>query len=403
MAKKQARMRASRIARRSWSRRIATALAIASTALLGIALLQDAGGGGMASRKRTAETTAARQLRLALEPLRAVVAPAQRSAALEALRPRIEALSDAMTATLTQPAHQLFPDAANAAAELNMVEFEGILRASLITARGESIGVAWMAIDHLEPISDSEVALLMESSERSVQVAGLHIAHAHAPLPESLVGIAVGCMRSPDPTVRSLALSCLPLELDATHADAVLDLCEEQPEDAAALSLLGRVAPTQRGIDALLDRLRRADGDTLSRIQPALHRYSEAPAVRKALWESAADLGDIERGARAIHCLEIMGVTDAAPEGSAAWPSRLQLFLARRRIAAGEVAGIDALLTLAQSDADAESKDVETATEARRIVTKLAKLPSHATHEELRAWRAGLASLPREPLPEPLW
>jgi len=230
-----------------------------------------------------------------LEPVRAYVAPAQRAAALERARSRLESLESTMSVVLAQPAHPLFADVATAVADLRLVDLEPALRSSLTIARGDALAVAWIAVDNLQPIEEAEVAALMDASERPLQQAGLRIAKSRTPLPESLVGAALACVRNSDPGLRMLAISCLPEQLDAAHTDAVLDLCDENPTDAGVAALLGRVPPSERGLEALMSRVQGADAQTVLRLQPAIRRYANMESVRKALWDAAADLDDVER------------------------------------------------------------------------------------------------------------
>lgn len=360
------------------------------------------GGAQKAERKAGANATSEmRQLASLLEPVRAYVAPAQRAAALERARPRLEALEGAMSVVLAQPAHPLFGDVATAVADLRLVDLEPALRSSLTIARGDALAVAWIAVDNLQPIEEAEVAALMDASERSLQQAGLRIAKSRTPLPESLVGAALACVRNSDPGLRMLAISCLPEQLDAAHTDAVLDLCDENPTDAGVAALLGRVPPSERGLEALMSRVQGADAQTVLRLQPAIRRYANMESVRKALWDAAADLDDVERGARALHCLEVAGAREPAPASSTAWPLRLQYFLARIRVANRDLAGVDALLRIAETADESDAKDAGTVGEARLALASLAHLPPHATIEEIRAWRLSLVTVPDEPLPAP--
>lgn len=400
MATKEARVRATHIARQAWSRRIAAMLMCVSVAFLSFTLLHR-GQGAAGRRIGSAHDSEMRQLGALLETVRACVAPAQRAAALERARQRLEALEGTMSLVLAQPAHPWFRDAATAAAELRFEDLLPTLRSALTIARGSALAVAWTAVDTLQPIDEAEIAALMESAERELQQAGLRIAQERAPLPESLVAAALSCVGSDDHEVRNRAIACLPEELDPAHTDTVLDLCDENPSDVAVSALLGRLPPSERGLGALLARVQGADAQAVLRLQPALRRYADADAVRKALWEAAADLDDVERGTRALHCLEIAGARDPAPPGSASWPLRLQYFLARIRVADHDLSGIDSLLRIAETGDESESKDPETVGEARLALASLAHMPPHATLEEIRAWRQALAAVPDEPLPAP--
>ncbi len=375
-------------------------LMCASLGLFGLTLLQR-GVDSAARRPSSASSSELRQLGALLEPLRAYVAPAQRMAALERARPRLEALLSAMSIVLSQPAHPLFPDVATAAADLRIEDLEPALRSSLVIARGESLAIAWTSVDRLQPIGESEIVALLEAPDHGLTIAGLRIASTRDPLPDSLVGAILGCVRSGDPRIRMLAISCVPGELDPSHTDMVLDLCDENPADAGIAALLGRVPPSERGLECLLSRVQGADADTMTRLQPAIRRYAGLEPIRKALWEIATDLDDIDRAARAMHCLEIAGEREPASAVPSSWPLRLQYGLARIRVANRELAGIDALLTVAAVDDTAATRDPETVRDARIALAALARLAPHATLEELRAWRNTIVAVPDEPLPTP--
>lgn len=400
MARKEARIRAAHIARQAWSRRLAVLLMCASVALLGTTLLHR-GAEHADRRPGAAASSELRQLAALLQPLRACVAPAQRLASLERIRSRLETLEGALAVVLAQPAHPLFADVASAAADLKLVELEPALRAALSIARGDSLAVAWMCVDRLQPIEESELAAMLDSSDHALTIAGLRIAKSRDPMPTSLVAPTLACVRSSDARVRMLAIACLPAELDPSHTDAVLDLCDENPTDSGIAALLGRVPPSERGLESLLMRIQAADAQTVGRLQPAIRRYAETESVRKILWELASNLEDVSRASRALHCLEIVGAREPAPAAATTWPPRLQYGLARIRIANRELAGIDALLALASGGEENSVNDADTASEARIALAALARLAPHATIEDLRSWRRSIVVVPDEPLPAP--
>ena len=345
------------------------------------------------------ESSQMRQLRSILDALRACVAPAQRKVVAESQRARVDSVREALATALMQPAHALFEDAVLLCAELQLDEFADTIAASAALARGRARTTAWVALDRIRPVSGTELSALLQDAAPELVEAGLRIARTRVDDDAADVEDLLRCVRSQDTKLRSLALACMPVSIEDAHAPLVLDLVEENPDDSAIAALLARVPPTERGLAALTDRLRAADADSLQRLTPALTRYAESPDVRKALWLTACEVDDVDRACRALQCLESAKCTDAAPEGSAEWPSRMRYGLARIQVVTGQMQGVDALLRLAAVDEDATSDEAAVAAEARVALSRIARLPSHASVEELRAWRAGLVATPTEPLP----
>jgi hypothetical protein len=306
-----------------------------------------------------------------------------------------------MEIVLAQPSHALFEDTATLAAELGFDEFEDAMRDALIVAKDDVQATLWIAIDQLRPLTHSELDLLLQQSSPQVAEAGLRILRGRCDTPDELVADVLACVRSENRRVRALALACVPPSLDAAHADLVLSMVEESPDDSEVAALLGRVPVTERGMQAILDRVSASDSDALSRMQPALVRYAAQPQIRTALWAMAADLDDEPRAERALQCIEVAGVSDPAPQGSASWPPRLQYRLARIRVRNHDLVGIDTLIRLVEEGAP-ETADISAASAAadsRLSLAAIGHLAPHATIEELRAWRTGLVAVPNEPLP----
>ena len=353
------------------------------------------------ARRSASETSSVRQLRSLLEQLRACVAPAQRKVTVERMRPRAETLRSAMELVLAQPSHALFEDTALFAAELGFDEFEDAMRAALPVAKDDVQATLWLGIDKLRPLAADEVELLLQQPSPQVTEAGLRILRSRDETPEELVDSVLMCVRSENRRVRALALACIPTALDAAHADLVLSLVEESPNDAEVAALLGRVPVTDRGMQAIVDRVRASDADVIQRMQPALVRYASLPQVRESLWAMAIDIEDAQRAERALQCLELAGVNEPAPQGFAAWPPRLQYRLARIRIQNHDLAGIDVMLRLIE-EGESEAADANAASAAadsRLSLAAIGHLMPHATTAELRAWRTGLVTMPAEPLP----
>ncbi len=353
------------------------------------------------SRSAASETSSVRQLRSLLGQLRACVAPAQRKVTVEQLRPRAESLRTAMELVLAQPSHALFEDTATLAAELGFDEFEDAMRSALNVAKDDVQATLWVAIDTLRPLTHSELELLLQQSSPQVAEAGLRILRGRCDTPEELVDDVLACVRSEHRRVRALALACTPESLDAAHADLVLALAEEAPEDAEIAALLGRVPVTDRGMQAIVDRVRASDAEAIARMQPALVRYAAQPQIRTALWSMAADIDDEARAERALQCIEVAGVSDPAPQGAASWPPRLQYRLARIRVRNHDLVGIDAMIRLVEEGASdaATASAASAAADSRLSLAAIGHLAPHATIEELRAWRTGLVAVPNEPLP----
>ena len=388
------------MARQAWSRKLAAGLFGAAALFLVVALAQRVKEPATSSVARK-ETSQLRQLRTMLEALRACVAPTQRKAVAESQRARVDSVRDALATVLMQPAHALFEDAALFCAELALDEFAETLAGSADLARGRARTTAWMALERLQPITDVELTALLQDPSPELVEAGLRIAKSRASAESAVVEDLLRCVRSQDRKLRALALACIPESIADAHTGLVLDLVDENPDDASVAALLARIPPTDRGLQAVTERLRASDAEAMQRITPALVRYAESPKVRAALWLAAGDVDDVERACRALQCLEGAKARDAAPTGSTEWPARMRYGLARLQITTGQIVGVDAMLRLTSPEEDTTAEDATVAADARVALARIARLAPHATADELRAWRSGIVAVPAEPLPPP--
>lgn len=381
-----------------WARRIGAALAVT-----GIAAALPSMFSGMQNRPAvvSAEPQNLRELREAIRRMEGALLPAQRKAIAAQIGRRLPEFEPLLLAILAQPQNQLFPGAATIAAELAVEGSLEILLDVLPQTKEKARAAAVLAVDTLEPLPDSEVEDLLLDIDTRIVLAGLEIAARRAPMPLSLVGPILSTLRLGDRQVRAHAVPCLPEELGDEHAEAVLSLLDEFPADAGLASLLARIAPTQRTTDALLARLAEADAEAISRLAPALQRHAASPEIRGQLWSIAQGSDEVDRRARAIYCLELTETRDGFPTSTLDWPPVLQYHMARLRVAGGELAGLDSLLELAGTTPGNDPELDQAAGLARLLVGRLAKLPPHASIEELQTWRAGLTSIPAQKLPPP--
>lgn len=400
MSKRSTKLRAARHVREQWTRRIGFGIAFLAMATAGVTMLRE-------TQRRpkpqlaTNEPSSIRQLREVLDRRRTCLVPGQHRMLLEHARLRIATLGPAALTVLGQPGNALFPGAAALAADLPV---EGALDALLTVlpqTKGAARVAAMLALDTLEPWPVGELEAMLADDEPKIVAAALQMALSRSPAPPELTGSILSTLRWEDREVRKLALACLPAEIAEEHVLTLLALVDDFPDDAAIAALLGRVPPSEQGLAALLDRIDSADAAGIDRLAPALRRYAESPKIRTALWEVALGTDPVQRRARALYCLELVGVRDGIPGQSAAFAPILQYHLARLRIAAGDAAGLDEMLVLASADEDPDDELRETSGHARLLLSKVARLAPHATIEELNAWRTGLTSAPRTTLPTP--
>ena len=394
------RLRAARYARERWTRRVGLGIALLAMATAGVTLLRETQRQPKAALA-TNEPSAIRQLRAVLDRRRTCLVPGQHRMLLEHARLHIATLGPATLTVLGQPANALFPGAAALAADLPVEGSIDALQNALPQTKGAARVAALLAIDTLEPWPASELEAMLDNDEPQIVEAALKMVLARAALPLELTGSLLSTLRSEERKVRQLAFAAMPLELAEEHVPTLLALVDDFPDDAAIAALLGRVPPSEQGLAALLDRIDIADAAGIDRLAPALKRYAESPKIRTALWEVALGTDSVPRRARALYCLELVGARDGIPTQSAAFAPILQYHLARLRIAAGDVAGLDEMLVLASADEDPDEELRETSGHARLLLSKVARLAPHATFEELQAWRTGVAAAPRTTLPIP--
>lgn len=399
MSQQTRKLRQARRERAQWTRRIALAVAFVGFAAAVPSMFR-----GMENRKPAAAAREPRlvvELREALTRMQTALLPAQRKAAAARIARRIGEFEPLIATILAQPQSPMFLGAAPLAAELSIDGALETLVSVLPRTKAEARCACLLAIDTLEPLDDTEVEDLLKDIDNRVVRTGLQIAARREPLPASLVTPVLDTLRIDDPAVRAQALLCLPPELSDDHVGTVLSLVDEFPEDPGYATLLSRIAPTPKGAERLLSHLESGDETVIERLAPVLQRYAAEPEIRTSLWSIAMSNDPMQRRASALYCLELAGVREGFPSLTSDWPPQLQLHLARLRLGAGQLAGVDALLELAFTDAAGDRDMEEASGRARLLLGRLAEMPPHTTQEDLRAWRAGLAAVPVDRLPPP--
>lgn len=338
-----------------------------------------------------------------LDALQATLLPALREQRLETMRQHVSTLVPPLLWQLAQPKDPRFAAAAALGAELDLGECVPSLAAALAGSVPRARGPALRALDHLQPLSDSELSSLAVDAvgDEALAMAWLDVTSARpTPSPELLTA-AIGLLGSASSQVRARARASLPDALPAACIAPLLALADDPVAGNTALPLLDRCPSTPELVQALMERLATSDPEAQAQCFTELERMAEQEPVRALLQRTALGDGPSAVRVAALAALERVRDPLPLPETWTQWPPRLRYHAARLCITTGRIEGIPVLIALAD-DSGEPDEDRATAAMARYDLSQMARVAPHTKVAYYREWFATLTEAPKLDLPAKL-
>lgn len=324
-----------------------------------------------------------------LSDLKAAWNPADHQKVLDRAAAKPESLELALHWLLAQPAHRFIGQAIELAGELHLPSTREDLEK--LAHRQELQVPALFALDRFEPLPQDQLEELADNKRAEVRVAAVQIAGRHTPPATELI---LEALRDRDATVRTAALAALPEQLPAESADALLALAGDGDAQLAAIGLgalahLPVTPPIEEGVAAAT---RRPETDLAILAMRVLGQKATplAAETQDRLWHVIDD-GKQPLLAAAFLALERTHSFDVADVRSRATATSdaVRYFTARLLLTAGDSTGIDVLLDLATTHAEATEREAKVVRFATlTLLGSLAKMPASAPLDDLRQWFA---------------